>query len=163
MARAAGARSITTVGSSEKAATAKGLGADCVINYRSDDVAAKVKEFTDGKGVQVWYETQPPDFDKAVDLIAPRGRMVVMAGRQARPTFPVGPFYVKGLLLFGFAMFNYSAADQRLCTEDINRWLQSKELRALIGRKMRLSEAAAAHQLLESKSGALSGKIVLTP
>ena len=45
--------------------------------------------------------------------MAPRGRMIVMAGRTARPAFPVGPFYVKGLSLFGFAMFNATAGEQR--------------------------------------------------
>ena len=163
MARAVGARSIATVGSPEKAATAKDLGADFVINYKTEDIAAKVKEYTGDKGVHVWYETQPPDFDKAVELLALRGRMVVMAGRQARPVFPVGPFYVKGLSLSGFAMFNSSATEQRQCATDINRWLETRALRALIGKKLRFSEAAVAHQLQEEKSGKLAGKIVLVP
>jgi NADPH2:quinone reductase len=167
MARAVGAHAITTVGSAEKAALAKDLGADCVINYKTEDVAAKVKQFTKDKGVQVWYETQHPDFDKAVELLTPRGRMIVMAGRQARPPFPNGPFYVKGLSLYGFAMFNSPPAEQRRCADDINMWITAEKLRALIGGKMRLSEAAAAHQLLEentlNKAGTLSGKIVLVP
>jgi NADPH:quinone reductase len=168
MARAVGARVITTVGSSEKAAIAKELGAAFVINYKTDDVAAKVKEFTADKGVNVWYETQrEPNFDKSVELLATFGRMIVMAGRQARPEFPVGPFYVKGLSLLGFAMFNIPAAEQRRSGDDINRWMQAGELRALIGKKMRMSEAAAAHRLQEentlNKAGTLSGKIVLVP
>ena len=83
-----------------------------------------MKEFTGGKGIKVWYETQrEPDFDRTVDLMAPRGRMVVMAGRQARPAFPDGPFYVKGLSLFGFAMFNMTRGRAAHVREDINRWL----------------------------------------
>ncbi len=49
-------------------------------------MAAAVKEATGGKGIQVWYETQPPDdLDRTVSLMASRGRIVVMAGRKARP------------------------------------------------------------------------------
>jgi NADPH2:quinone reductase len=168
MAKAVGANAITTVGSPEKAKLAKELGADFVINYKTDDVAAKIKEFTAGKGVQVWYETQrEPNYDQIVELMAPRGRIVVMAGRQARPPFPHGPFYVKGLSLFGFAMFQMTPAEQRACADDINRWLKEKKLRALIGKKMRFSEAAEAHQLQEentlNKAGTLTGKIILLP
>jgi NADPH2:quinone reductase len=168
MAKAVGAKVITTVGSAEKAALCQGWGADRVLNYKTDDVAAGVRDQTGGKGVQVWYETQrEPDFVRTVDLLAPRGRMVVMAGRQAQPIFPVGPFYVKGLSLYGFAMFNATPEEQRRAAADINRWLADKKLRPVIGRTFRLAEAAEAHRLQEQntlqKSGTLTGKIVLVP
>ena len=63
------------------------------------------------------------DFDLAVSCLAQRGRMIVMAGREARPPFPVGPFYVKDCSLFGFAMFNAPPDEQRQAAEEINRWL----------------------------------------
>src|SRR5438034_291692 len=67
MAKAIGARVITTVGSEEKAALARELGADNVINYKTDDIPARVKEATGGAGIDVWYETQPPaDLDRTV-------------------------------------------------------------------------------------------------
>jgi NADPH2:quinone reductase len=168
MAKAVGARVITTVGSAEKAELCRKWGADQVLNYKTDDVPAGVREFTKGQGVQVWYETQrEPDFLRTVDLLAKRGRMVVMAGRQAQPTFPVGPFYVKDCSLFGFAMFNATPEEQRRCAEDINRWLAEKKLHVLIGRTFPLAEAAAAHRLQEEntlhKAGTLSGKIVVVP
>jgi len=168
MARAVGAQAITTVGSPEKAELAKKLGANGVINYKSEDVVAKVKEITGGKGVNVWYETQPPaDFDKTIECMASRGRIIVMAGRGARPVFPNGPFYVKGLSMHGFAMFNMTLDEQRQCADDMNRWLAENKLRALIGKRLTFQEAAAAHQLQEEntakKAGTLSGKIVLVP
>jgi NADPH2:quinone reductase len=168
MAKAVGAHVVTTVGSAEKAAQCRQWGAECVLNYKSDDVAAGVRAFTQGRGVNVWYETQrEPDFQKTVPLMARRGRIVVMAGRQAQPIFPVGPFYVNDLSLFGFAMFNATPQEQRRCAEDINRWLAEKKLRALIGRTLPLANAIAAHRLQEEntlqKSGTLAGKIVLTP
>jgi NADPH2:quinone reductase len=168
MAKASGAKAITTVGSAEKARLCQSWGADRVLNYKSDDVALGIREFTSGKGVQVWYETQREvDFLRTVDLIAPRGRMIVMAGRQAQPIFPVGPFYVKWLSLYGFAMFNATPAEQRRSAEDINRWLAEKRLHPVIGRTFRLDEAAEAHRLQEQntlqKAGTLTGKIVLIP
>ena len=168
MTKAVGGKVIATVGSAAKAEQCRRWGADCVLNYKTDDVPARVKEWTGGKGVNVWYETQrEPDFVRSVDLLAPRGRMVVMAGRTAQPLFPVGPFYVKGLSLYGFAMFNATPEEQRRCAEDVNRWLSAGKLEVPIGKTFPLSEAAAAHRLLEEntlgKAGTLAGKVVVVP
>jgi NADPH:quinone reductase len=99
--------------------------------------------------------------------LAPRGRMILMAGREARPVFPVGPFYVKGCSLHGFAMFNATPEEQRSGAEDINRWFAAGKLRCNIDRILPLSEAALAHKLQEEntlhKSGTLAGKLVLKP
>ena len=166
MAKAVGAKVIATVGSAEKQDLCKKWGADCVLNYKSDDVDAGIKKFTNEKGVNVWYETQrEPNFMRTVDLMAPRGRMIIMAGRQAQPTFPVGPFYVKGLTLTGFAMFNATPDEQRNCADDINRWLAEKKLHVPIGKSFSLNESAQAHKFLEDStlhgSGQLIGKVVV--
>ncbi len=168
MAKAVAAKVIATVGSKEKAEQCKRFGADLVLNYKTDDLPARIKDFTQGQGVNVWYETQrEPDYDRMIELTAKRGRIVVMAGRQARPAFPHGPFYVKDQSLFGFAMFNASPGEQRLCAADISRWLAEKKLDVPIGKVFQLSEAAAAHRLQEEntlhKAGTLAGKIVLVP
>ena len=90
-----------------------------------------------------------------------------MAGREARPVFPVGPFYVKDCELHGFAMFNYSAAEQKQCGADLNGWLSDGRLKANIDRVLPLEEAANAHKLQEENTvglaGTLAGKIVLKP
>jgi NADPH2:quinone reductase len=168
MSRAIGAIPITTVGSAEKAELARKLGAVHVINYRSEDVVDRIRAITQGHGVHVWYETlREPDFVRTVDLLAFRGRMIVMAGRQAQPIFPVGPFYTKDLTLYGFAMFRASPEEQRVCADDMNRWLQEGKLQPVIGVTLPLKEAAAAHRLQEEntigKAGTLTGKIVLKP
>ncbi len=167
MAKAIGARVITTAGSDAKAQRCRELGADEALNYKTDDIAARVKQFSPG-GIDVYWETlREPNFEQAIGWLAPRGRMILMAGREARPLFPVGPFYVKGCSLLGFAMFNATADEQRTAADDINRLLVSGQLQANIDRVMPLSEAAAAHRLQEENtihaSGALSGKIVLKP
>jgi NADPH2:quinone reductase len=167
MAKVAGARVLATAGSADKVAFLKQLGADAVVNYKTDDVAAAVKKFAPD-GVHVYWETvREPDFDKIVSYLGERGRVVLMAGRDARPPFPVGPFYVKGCSLHGFVMFKATAEEQQVCADDINRWLAAGQLKAQIGRVLPLSQAAAAHKLQEEntlqKSGTLSGKIVLKP
>jgi NADPH2:quinone reductase len=167
MARAIGARVVTTAGSDEKVAACRELGAELAINYKTEDVAARVKEFAP-EGVNLWWETlREPNFDQTVELLAPRGRMVLMAGRDARPPFPVGPFYVKGCQLFGFAMFNATPDEQRAAGDDINRWLAVGKIKPRIDRVLPLAEAAAAHRLQEEstvgKSGTLAGKIVIRP
>jgi len=168
MAKASGARVITTVGSNDKANLCREWGAEGVIKYKTEDVPAKIREYTANQGVDVWYETQrEPDLIQIVDLMAPRGRIVLIAGRQARPVFPVGPFYVKGLSLHGFAMFNASPDEQRVCAETINGWLAQGKLKPPIGKVFKLSEAVAAHRFLEDNTlggaGTLVGKVLLVP
>jgi len=167
MAKARGARVIATAGSEEKVAACRMLGAEVAVNYKTNDIAAAVKAFAPN-GVNVYWETtREPDFDKIVSYMAERGRIVLMAGREARPQFPVGPFYVKGCSLLGFVMFKASPEEQRVCAEDINRWLASGQLKPHISHVFPLSEAAAAHRLQEEntlrKAGTLAGKIVLKP
>lgn len=167
MAKALGARVITTAGSEEKRAACLALGADAAVNYKTEDVDEAVRRFAPA-GVNVWWETtREPNFDRVVPLLALRGRMILMAGREARPVFPVGPFYVKDCSLHGFAMFNSSAEEQQACAADINRWLSEGKLRPRIDRVLALAEAAAAHRLQEEntlhKAGTLAGKIVLVP
>jgi NADPH2:quinone reductase len=164
---AAGARVITTVGSGEKGDLVRKWGAMAAINYRTEDVPSRLKELTAGKGVDIWFETQrEPQFLQIVDLMAPRGRIIIIAGRAAQPVFPVGPFYVKGLTLHGFAMFNATASEQRTCSEDLNRWLATGQLQPPVGKTFPLAQAAAAHRFLEEntlgKAGTLLGKVLLT-
>lgn len=167
MAKALGARVVTTAGSDEKTAVARELGADLAINYKTEDVPARVKEFAPD-GVNVWWETlREPDFDRTIPLLSMRGRMILMAGRDARPPFPVGPFYVKGCHLYGFAMFNATTDELRAASEDVNRWLAEGKLKSRIDRVLPLAETATAHKLQEEstvgKSGTLAGKILIKP
>ena len=166
-AKAAGASVITTGGTDEKVDACLKLGADHAINYKTQNVADEVKRLAPS-GVNVFWETlREPDFDFIVGVLAERGRLVLMAGRDARPEFPVGPFYVKGCSLHGVVMFKATADELRVCADDMNRWLQSGKLRGQVSRHMSLSQAAEAHQLQEAntlqKEGTLGGKIVLVP
>ncbi len=166
MAKAAGARVATSAGSPEKVELCKKLGADLALNYKADDVAGRLREFSP-EGVDVWYETQrEPNLEVSVPLLRKHGRMILMAGRTARPQLPLGAFYPRNCALFGFAMFNATPEQQRRCADDINRWIGEGRLRTIVGRAFPLSAAADAHRFLEENTlkgaGTLSGKVVLT-
>jgi NADPH:quinone reductase len=169
LAKAAGAKVIATVGNDEKKSLCESWGADCVINYHDESLDDQIREFAAANGgLHVWFETQrEPTPDRSVELMSPRGRIIFMAGRTARPEFPVGPFYVKDLRLHGFAMFNATPDEQRASADAINELATRDSWAPQIGKTLTLSEAAAAHQLQEdntlSGSGTLTGKIVLNP
>ena len=167
MAKAAGARVITTGGSDEKVARCLELGADVAVNYKTKDVDASIREFAPN-GVNVFWETlREPDFDSVIECLAERGRIVLMAGRDARPAFPVGPFYVKECSMHGFVMFKGSPEELDECAADINRWLVEGKLKPQIASVMPLSKTVDAHRLQEENTlqaaGTLAGKIVLKP
>lgn len=167
MARIIGARVIATAGDDRKVAVCRELGADLALNYKTADVDAAIREFAP-QGVNVWWETlREPNFERTVSLLALRGRMVLMAGREARPQFPVGPFYVKDCSLHGFAMFNATLREIHASGNAINRWMAEGKLKARIDRVMPLSQTAEAHRLQEEstlgKTGVVSGKIILKP
>ncbi|HUF63413.1 MAG TPA: NADPH:quinone reductase [Verrucomicrobiales bacterium] len=167
MARLLGARVLASAGSPANIQACLDLGAEQAFDYRSATIAEEIAQAAP-EGVAVWWETsRSPDLETAVAGLAPGGRIVLMAGREARPPFPVGTFYVKGASLLGFVMFQAPAEDQRRCAGDINLWLAEGSLRPRIGRVLPLSETAEAHRLQEDntlrQAGTLSGKIVLTP
>ncbi|MDC0937206.1 NADPH:quinone reductase [Pirellulales bacterium] len=159
VARALGARVIATTSSDVKAAYCRELGCEATINYRTEDLAARARElFPDG--LDVWWETsRSPNFDAVFDALASGGRMVVMAGRDARPEFPVGPFYANCLKLFGFVMFLAPAEAQARAAADINRWLAEGILETRIARIATLEETAELHRAQEENTLAAKGNV----
>lgn len=165
MAKAAGARVATSAGSPDHMELCKSSGADLVLNYKTDDVPAKLREFAPD-GYDVWYETQrEPNLEVAVHLLRKGGRMILMAGRAAMPALPLGAFYPRNCSLLGFAMFNATPEEQRRAADDINRWAEAGQLRPVVGRVFPLAEAAEAERFLEQNTlggaGTLSGKVVI--
>lgn len=170
LAKSAGAFVVTTAGSEEKLAHAKELGADVALNYKSanlDDELRAALESRNLEGVDLWFETQrEPTLERTISLMRKRGRIIVMAGRDAQPSFPLGAFYTNDLRIIGFAMFNASPEEQRAAAMQLNQSYEAGGWKPQIGKVLPLSEAAAAHRLQEENTlqgaGNLSGKIVLT-
>ena len=165
MAKSTGARVATTAGNAERLQLCSDFGADLALNYKIEDVPARLREFAP-EGIDVWFETQrEPNLEVAIPLLRKRGRMVVMAGRTAKPVLPLGAFYPRDCALLGFAMFNASAAEQEECADGIRRWVDEGKLKPHIGRVFPLAETAAAEALLEANTlggaGTLSGKVVI--
>jgi NADPH:quinone reductase len=155
MGKATGASVIATAGTAAKCQRVRELGADVVINYNKESIEEAVKREAP-RGVNVFWETRrEPDFNLAVELMANRGRMVLMAGRDAQPIFPVGPFYVKECSLHGFVMFKATPVEMHAAATDINHWMAQGKLVANIGTTLTLDQAAEAHRLQEA--GTLGG------
>lgn len=167
-AKAMGARVITTAGTDEKRQLAKDLGADLVLDYKTADIDQKIQEYaSESGGIDLWWETQrQPNLPRVIPMMKKRGRIILMAGRDAQPQFPLGPFYVNDLKLIGFAMFNASPAEQQECAAEMNNWFHGGKWHPLIGQTFTLDHAAEAHQLQEDNtlggSQSLTGKIVVT-
>lgn len=167
MAKAVGATVIATAGSDAKCELLRELGADVTINYRHQSIAEETQKALPD-GVNVFWETRrDPDFAVAVDVMSQRGRMVLMAGRDATPVFPVGPFYVKECSLHGFVMFKATPIEMRAAADEMNTWMASGKLVANIGARFPLSAAAEAHSMQEQATvqggSDFAGKIVLKP
>jgi NADPH2:quinone reductase len=167
LAKSVGARVIATVGSAQKKSLCESWGADLVLDYHAENLDQQIRNFAERfGGINVWFETQrEPTLDRSVGLMAKRGRIVLMAGRDARPEFPVGPFYVNDLRLLGFAMFNASPEEQRAAATTINILTENGGWKPNIGKVFPLKDAALSHQLQEdntlNKTGTLDGYIVL--
>jgi NADPH:quinone reductase len=161
IAKALGGRIIVTSGNEQKAHWCQQLGADLIINYKTQDVHQAIKDFS-SQGVNVYWDTTTHfDAEKALEVMAHRGRLVVMAGIAQKTTFPVGLFYLRNCSLFGFTVTDSTVDELQAYADQTNQWLTKGALKGRIAQKLPLSQAAKAHEIYETKS--LFGKLVLTP
>lgn len=166
MAKQAGARVIGTVSTEEKARLARDAGADEIIKYTEQDFQQEARRLTDGKGVQVVYDSVgQTTFDKSLDSLAPRG-MLVLFGQSSGPvpSFDLRQLGPKGsLFLTRPTLGHYIESRQDLLDRagDILGRVQSGKLKLRIDQTFPLSEVAAAHEKLASRRS--SGKLLLTP
>ncbi|OPZ69880.1 MAG: Quinone oxidoreductase 1 [bacterium ADurb.Bin478] len=164
MAKIRGSRVIATVSSAEKEQRARSLGADWVIQYTATDFAAKVKELTNGKGVDVVYDSVGVDtFTKSLTCLRPRGYLVLY-GQSSGPVAPVDPGVLAGmgsLFLTRPSLTHYISRREELLkrANDVFAWLKQKRLLVTIAKKFPLEKAAEAQEALASRRYA--GKILL--
>ncbi len=164
MAKMLGARVIGTAGNAEKVALAKSAGADEVINYTEQDFLPEVKRLTDGKGVEVIYDSVGvATFLKGLDCIRSRG-MMVLFGQSSGPVAPVDPQILnrKGsLFLTRPTLAHYVATRDELLwrARELFAWIAAGELHVRIGAEFPLAEVADAHRALEGRR--TTGKVVL--
>lgn len=165
-AHALGARVIGTVGSPEKAEVARANGADEVILYREEDVPARVRELTDGRGVPVVYDSVGKDtFEGSLDSLARFGLLVTF-GNASGPAPAVSPLTLmqKGSVFLTRPLLNHYIEDPReLAAGSVELFdqIRSGAIRPRIGQRLRLTDAAEAHALLERR--ATTGSTILIP
>ncbi len=161
LAKASGARVLVTAGQEEKAEWCRALGADLVINYKTEDVAWAIKGAV-AQGVQVyWDATTHFDAARALDVIAPRGRIIVMAGPSQQTNLPVGPFYLRNCTLYGFTVTDATIEELQGYAEQMNAWFARGLPKGKIAQQFPLSHAAEAHHIYETQD--VFGKLVLVP
>ena len=161
-----GATVIGTVGSAEKAELARANGCDHVILYRDEDVAARVKEITGGKGVQVAYDSVGKDTcEGSLASLARRGWYVTF-GNASGPAPPVAPLRLMqggSLVMTRPSLADYVRTAQELdeSSGQLFDLIAAGKLKIEIGQRFPLSQARAAHEALESR--ATIGSTVLIP
>ncbi|MFC8732622.1 NADPH:quinone reductase [Luteimicrobium sp. NPDC057192] len=161
LAARAGARVVATA-RAEDADVVRALGADAVVDYRSLDLAARLRTAAPD-GVDVHVDTSGQhDLDLAVGLMAPRGRVVLLAGMRARPELPVGPVYTHDLQLRGFAISVATVDELAAAARRINLLVADDALRPRAVEELPLAGAAEAHRRLEAGE-ARGTRLVLLP
>lgn len=166
MAKRRGAWVIGTVSTEEKAQLAREAGADEVILYTERDFEEEAKRLTDGKGVNVVYDSVgKTTFDKSLNSLRPRGYLVLY-GQSSGPVPPLDPqiLNTKGSLFLTRPTLGHYAADRAELLQranDLFTWMETGELDVRIDRTYPLAEAAAAHRALEARE--TKGKVLLIP
>jgi NADPH:quinone reductase len=161
-----GATVIGTVSTEAKAKLAKEMGADHLILYTQSDFLAEVKKLTDGRGVNVVYDSVgQTTFDKSLDCLRPRGYLVLFGQSSGPvPPFDPGKLAAKGSLFLtrpSLAHYTLDRAELLQRANDLFTWTASGKLKLRMEKTFRMAEAAEAHRQLEGRK--TTGKVILLP
>jgi len=164
IAKQLGATVIGTVSTEAKAKLAKEAGADHVILYTQTDFLAEVKKLTDGRGLEVVYDSVgQTTFDKSLECLKPRGYMVLF-GQSSGPVAPFDParLAARGSLFLtrpSLAHYSLDRAELLQRASDIFNWAAAGTLKVRIDKSFPMAEAAEAHRQLEGRK--TTGKVIL--
>ncbi len=161
-----GATVIGTVGSEEKARIARAHGCDHTILYREDDVVARVRELTGGRGVSVVYDgVGKATWEMSLDCLAPRGMMVSFGNASGKvPPVELTSLTSRGsLYLTRPTLMTYTAdtGELRDSAAALFERVLAGDIRIEINQRFALADAAEAHRVLESRG--TTGSTVLMP
>lgn len=162
LAKWAGATVIATVSSEDKAARARAGGADHVIDYRREDVAARVRDLTDGQGV---HHVVDVDFGGNIEThlqcVRMNGSIAFYASNGARrPEVEAGGIMRLNLSVAGVYLPVSPHEARRRAQADITRWIATGERILSVAGTFPLQDCAAAHELVES-GGKVGTSVVL--
>lgn len=161
LAKWGGAKVIATVSSAAKGAHASAAGADYVIDYRAENVGARVLEITGGAGVDRIAEVDfGGNLEASLACIALNGSIAAYASRgDATPHLPFYRFMRKNVALHAVLLYNTPAEFRRRAQHEINRWLATGQAKHTVAATFSLGETAAAHEAVES--GTKIGTVVV--
>jgi NADPH2:quinone reductase len=156
---------IAAASTSEKRAVAERLGADASVDYTEPGWAAKVRELTDGRGVDVVLEIAGGEtVGQALEALAPFGRMIFL-GQSSGKVATVEPWQltVPNHTVTGFYIGAYLAFPELIqsTVRELIGFIMAGKLAIQVGTVLPLSQAAEAHRLLEGRM--TTGKVVLRP
>ncbi|BBK29597.1 NADPH2:quinone reductase [Stella humosa] len=163
--RAMGATVIASASSPEKLAVAALHGAGHLIDYSHEDLRARVREITDGRGADVIYDPVGGDvFDTSLRCIAWEGRLIVIGFASGRiPQAPANILLVKNISVIGLFWGAYRQRDPQVVRDSLDTlfgWYGEGKLKPHISHRLDLAEAAAGIGLLRDRQS--TGKVVLT-
>ena len=164
MAKHLGAHVLATVSTDDKARMARELGAVEAINYTTQDFEAEVKRLTNGRGVDVVYDSVgKTTFDKSLSVLRPRG-MMVLFGQSSGPVPPFDPAVLnaRGSLFLTRPSLGHHFLDRQELlwrAGDVFRYIAASAVKVRISGTYPLAEAASAHEELEGRR--TTGKLLL--
>jgi NADPH:quinone reductase len=166
MAKRRGARVFGTVSTEDKAKLAREAGADEVILYTQQDFEVEVKRLTDGRGLQVVYDSvAKTTFEKGLNCLAPRGYMVLYGQSSGPvPAFDLAQLGAKGsLFITRPTLGHYTLTREELLQRagDVLGWIRDGRLKLRIDQTFPLKDAGEAHRRLEGRQS--TGKLLLVP
>ncbi|MFI9804021.1 NADPH:quinone oxidoreductase family protein [Streptomyces sp. NPDC052301] len=149
--KAAGATVIGVVGGADKAAVARELGCDVVVDRRSEDVVAAVKEATGGRGADVIYDPVGGEaYAQSAKLVAFEGRIVVVGFASGTiPSPALNHALVKNYSILGLHWGLYNTKNPKLiqrCHEELTELAARGAIKPLVSERVPLTEAAVAVQ-----------------
>lgn len=164
--KAAGATVIGVVGGADKAAVARELGCDVVVDRRAEDVVAAVKEATGGRGADVIYDPVGGDaYTQSTKVVAFEGRIVVVGFASGTiPSPGLNHALVKNYSILGLHWGLYNTRNPKLvqhCHEQLTDLAARGALRPLVSERVPLAGAAAAVQRVGD--GVTTGRVTVVP
>jgi NADPH:quinone reductase len=164
-ARSEGINLIATAGSDEKCAMALAHGASHAINYRTEDFAARVREITGGRSVDVVMDSVGKDtFEGSLNSLRPLGTLISFGNASGKvPPFDLGVLSAKGSLMIARpTLFTHIAKheDCQQIARDLFAKVTSGAVKIVIDQRFPLERVADAHRALESR--ATTGATILT-
>jgi NADPH2:quinone reductase len=165
LAKAWGARVITTASSPEKLDLTRSLGADETINYVAQDFEEEVRQLTNGNGVELVLEcVGGPVLEKSVRCVASYGKLISFGNASGTPaSLPGADIFGANRTVIGFSMGRspMGRLNHQEAMDELFPMLAQGQVRLVVDRVLPMAEAAKAHQHLSNRGS--QGKVILTP